>query len=136
MQTNVTSLGLEPIGFLKFWTDCINQGQIDEVIALYRKGAVLMPTFSPNSVNNEMDLRQYFEVLAAKKGLQVRVHEKNLNTLQIDKHRYVVSGSYDFSFEVDGTLRTFPSRFTFVIDLGQECPILHHHSSQLPRSLS
>ena len=83
-----------------------------------------------------MDLRQYFEGLAAKKGLQVRVHEKNLETLQIEKHRYVVSGSYDFSFEVDVALRTFPSRFTFVIDLGQEFPILHHHSSQIPSSLS
>ena len=136
MKVNDTPIGLGPIKFLNLWAGFINQSRIDELVALYRNGAVLMPTFSPNSVRNEMDLRYYFEGLAAKKGLQVRVHEKNLDCLQIEKNSYVVGGIYDFSFEVNGALRTFPSRFTFVIDLEQDNPILHHHSSEIPSSLS
>ena len=48
----------------------------------------------------------------------------------------MVNGIYDFQFLMDGTLLTFPSRFTFVIDLEKESPILHHHSSQVPRTLT
>ena len=136
MEANDTPIGFEPIEFLEFWAGVINQGRIDELVALYCNGAVLMPTFSPHSVRNEIDLRYYFEGLAAKKSLQVRVHENDLDCLKIEKHCYVVSGIYDFSFEVDGAIRTFPSRFTFVIDLENENPILHHHSSQIPSSLT
>ena len=132
MEENDTPIGLEPIEFPDFWAGFINQGRIDELVALYRNGAVLMPTFSPNSVSNETDLRHYFEGLASKRNLQVRVHERNLDCLLIEKHCYVVSGIYEFSFEDDGALQAFPSRFTFVINLEQENPILHHHSSQIP----
>ncbi len=136
MKENATPIGLEPTQFPGFWARFINQGHIDEVVALYRNGAVLMPTFSPNSVRNETDLKHYFEGLASKRNLQVRVQEKNLDCLLIEKHCYLVSGIYEFSFEVEGALQTFPSRFTFVIDLEQENPILHHHSSQIPGGLS
>ena len=105
MEENDTPIGLEPIEFPDFWAGVINQGRIDDLIALYRNGAVLMPTFSPNSVRNETDLRHYFEGLASKKNLQVRVHERNLDCLLIEKHCYVVSGIYEFSFEDDGALQ-------------------------------
>ena len=89
MVANDTPMGFEPIEFLEFWAGFINQGRIDELVALYCNGAVLVPTFSPNSVRNEMDLRHYFEGLAAKKGLQVRVHERNLDCLLIENNSSV-----------------------------------------------
>ena len=122
--------------FPAFWANCVNQEQIDDLIGLYHEGAVLMPTFSPHAAKNKEELRSYFMLLSSREGLHVKLHEKTLDCLQIGGQSYVINGNYDFKFSVDGTLLTFPSRFTFVIDLGKESPILHHHSSQIPRTLT
>ena len=127
---------VEAPDFPAFWASYINRGRIEDLIALYHEGAVLMPTFSPHAAKNEEGLRDYFTLLLSREGLSVSLHEETLDCLPIDEQTYVVNGIYDFKFSVDGTLLTFPSRFTFVIDLERERPILHHHSSQIPRTLT
>ena len=134
MNENATSPDLDPSEFPDFWAGHVNQGRLDELVALYRNDAVLTPTFSPDSAKGEADLRRYFDGLAAREGLRVDIHEGSVDCTPIDESRSVITGTYDFNFEVDGALRAFPSRFTFVIDLAQESPILHHHSSQIPSS--
>ena len=109
---------------------------MDDLLALYHEDAVLMPTFSPHAVKNEEGRRSYFTQLCSRENLVVTLHEKTLDCARTGDRTYVINGIYDFKFSVDGTLLTFPSRFTFVIDLGQESPILHHHSSQIPRGLT
>ncbi len=126
----------EASDFPAFWADCVNQSRIDDVIALYHDGAVLMPTFSPHAVKDRAALRRYFGQLASREGLEVTLHEETVHCLPAGEQRYVITGIYDFKFSVDGTMLTFPSRFTFVIDLARESPILHHHSSQVPRTLT
>ena len=118
------------------WANCVNQGRIDDLIALYDEGATVMPTFSPSAVRNREELRSYFMRLSSREGLHVKLHEMTFDCLWTGEQSYVINGIYDFKFNVDGTLRTFPSRFTFVIDLGKESPILHHHSSQVPQHLT
>ena len=127
---------IEAPDFPALWADCVNQGRIDDLIGLYHECAVLMPTFSPQAAKNKEALRSYFTLLSSKKNLNVTLHEETLDCLRTGKQSYVVNGIYDFKFSVDGTLLNFPSRFTFVIDLGKENPILHHHSSQIPRILT
>ena len=122
--------------FPSYWADCVNNSLIEELIALYHEGAVLMPTFSPRVAKNKKALESYFNQLSSREGMQVNTHEETLNCLQIEEKTFVVNGIYDFKFNVDGTLLTFPSRFTFVLDLAKESPILHHHSSQIPRTLT
>lgn len=127
---------IEAPDFPAFWANCVNQGRLDDVITLYHDSAVLMPTFSPHALKTEEALRDYFTLLSSRENLRVTLHEKTLNCLPTGEQTYVVNGVYDFKFSVDDDLLTFPSRFTFVIDLGKESPILHHHSSQIPRTLS
>jgi hypothetical protein len=122
--------------FPALWADCVNQGRIDDLIALYHEDAVLMPTFSPHATKNREGLISYFTLLSSRENLHVKLHEETLDCLRTGEQSYVVNGIYDFEFSVDDTLLTFPSRFTFVIDLGRESPILHHHSSQIPRPLT
>lgn len=122
-------------GFPALWAGYINNGQLDKVIALYNENAVLMPTFSPNPVTDTQGLTNYFTNLASKKGLNVKLEEETVVCLHIEAQSYVINGDYAFAFQQDGALQTFPSRFTFVIDLAKEQPILHHHSSQLPTPL-
>ena len=119
-----------------FWVCCVNQGEIDDVIALYDDSAVLMPTFFPHIVSDKGELANYFSMLFSKTELFVVLHEQDTYYLQTAGQGYVVNGNYDFKFNVDGILQTFPSRFTFVVDLGKESPILHHHSSQIPKILT
>ncbi len=125
-------LDIEAPEFPAFWADCVNQGRIEELVALYREDAVLMPTFSPNAAGGRAALRRYFELLCARNNLRVTLLDEPVDCLPTSGQGYVISGAYAFSFGVGETLRSFPSRFTFVIDLGHESPILHHHSSRMP----
>lgn len=121
---------------LSRWISGICTGAIDEVESLYHETAVLVPTFSPHTVNTTQGIRQYFDQLATRNNLQVRLYDKSLKKQSLGCSSWVLSGIYAFEFEVDQLLLTFPSRFTFAVDLSLEQPIIHHHSSQVPRNLS
>jgi hypothetical protein len=121
---------------LSEWITGICNGAIDKVEQLYHEHAVLIPTFSPHTVNTTEGIRGYFEQLATRDKLQVRMYEKSLKKQFLGSGAWILSGIYAFEFEVDQLLLTFPSRFTFAVNLEYEKPIIHHHSSQVPRNLS
>ena len=122
--------------FPAYWADLVRDNKLDEVIALYDSSSVLMPTFSPHSIKTRDGLQDYFTQLFERENLGVKLHQETLVCLQISEHDYVLLGIYSWEFKVDDTLLTFPSRFTFVLDLSRDSPIMHHHSSQIPRTLS
>lgn len=117
------------------WLRAINAGRIDEVVALYADDAILLPTFSPHVLRTPERRRAYFERLAKQPGLEVALHEKTLRVERTGPVQ-VASGIYSFRFEIDEVPLTFEARFTFVIDATATRPVLHHHSSQLPRNLA
>jgi hypothetical protein len=121
---------------LSQWVNCICKSDIEGLENLYNEQAVLIPTFSPHTAATPEKLINYFRQLATREKLRVHVHEKSLRKQSFNEHVHTLSGIYSFEFEIDQVLLSFPSRFTFVIDLSQEKPILHHHSSQVPRNLS
>ena len=127
---------LEASEFPAFLADLVRSKKLDEVIALYDESAVLMPTFSPHSIKKVAGLRGYFTQLSRREDLNVTLHKNTVVCLPISAHDYVLLGIYSWQFKVDETLLTFPSRFTFVLDLAKKSPIMHHHSSQIPRTLS
>jgi hypothetical protein len=118
------------------WVTRICSGNADDIAELYHESAVLIPTFSPHTVTSPAGVRDYFGQLATREGLGVRLHNKALRKQSLTEKLHTLSGICSFEFEVDQVLLSFPSRFTFVIDLSLERPILHHHSSQVPRNLS
>ncbi|MGC8774300.1 MAG: DUF4440 domain-containing protein [Chlorobaculum sp.] len=121
---------------LSEWITGICTGKIEKVEQLYHEQAVLIPTFSPHTVSTTEGIRHYFEQLATRDNLQVRLYEKSLKKQFLGGSAWILSGTYAFEFEVDQLLLTFPSRFTFAVNLKYERPIIHHHSSQVPRNLS
>mgnify|MGYP001806078369 CR=1 FL=1 len=121
---------------LSEWISGICTGEIDKVEQLYHEQAVLIPTFSPHTVNTPDGIRNYFEQLATRDNLRVRLYEKSLKKQPLGGNAWILGGIYAFEFEVDQMLLTFPSRFTFAVNLEHERPIIHHHSSQVPRNLS
>lgn len=117
------------------WMQAVNQGDVEGLISLYDASAVLIPTFSNRLLNTPDKLRDYFEKLGSREGLSIDLHERTLQIQEMNDDMSVASGIYTWHFEIDGEPLVFEARFSYVIDLSKPNPILHHHSSQIPRML-
>lgn len=124
-----------PKDILMEWMDAVNHGDINGLLALYDEHAVLIPTFSNKLPNTPDKLRQYFEKLGSREGLSIALHEKTLQVQPIKEDMYTLSGIYNWRFDVEGEMLNFEARFSYILDLSKPKPILHHHSSQVPRML-
>lgn len=124
-----------PKDILMEWMDAVNHGDIETLLSLYDERAVLIPTFSNKLPNTPDKLREYFEKLGSREGLSIALHEKTLQTQLIKDDVYALSGIYNWRFDVEGEMLNFEARFSYVLELSNPRPILHHHSSQVPRML-
>jgi hypothetical protein len=113
----------------------VNEGDVEKLLSLYDNQAVLIPTFSNRLLNTPEKLRNYFEKLGNREDLSIALHEKTLITQELGNQIFSLSGIYNWRFAVDGELLNFEARFSYLIDLSKPNPILHHHSSQIPRML-
>ncbi|HEX2139907.1 MAG TPA: hypothetical protein VHG33_09365, partial [Woeseiaceae bacterium] len=75
------------------------------------------------------------ENLCNRDGLTLSLHEKPRVISQLGGTLYALSGIYRWRFAVEDEPLDFEARFSFVLDLARPAPILHHHSSQIPRML-
>jgi hypothetical protein len=125
----------KPEEILKKWMLAVNKGDIKSLLALYDKKAVLIPTFSNKLISNPKKIREYFENLGKRKELSVMLHKKTLIIQPIKNEMYALSGIYCWRFVLDGELLSFEARFSYLLDLTLSNPIIHHHSSQIPRML-
>lgn len=125
-----------PEEILERWLKNVNDMQVDDIVELYDETSTLLPTFSPRSMKTPGEIREYFQQLSTRKDMSVDLHAETVKTLKAGDSTYVVMGIYSFHFNVNEAQLTFPSRFTFLLDMSRKSPILHHHSSQIPRALS
>ncbi len=124
-----------PEDFLNVWIDCVNNDDFEKLLALYGEKAILIPTFSNHVMNTPDKIRKYFETLASREDLSIALHQKTLAVQSIRPQLFSLSGIYCWRFSIDGELLNFEARFSFLIDLALPNPIIHHHTSQLPRTL-
>ncbi len=117
------------------WMQGVNEGDVEGLLSLYDDQAVLIPTFSNRLLNSPEKLREYFEKLGSREALSIALHEKTLLTQKMSNELFVIGGIYTWRFNVDEEPLIFEARFSYVIDLSKPNPILHHHSSQIPRTL-
>ncbi|MCR1816014.1 nuclear transport factor 2 family protein [Aliarcobacter butzleri] len=125
----------KPKDVLEQWIKAVNDGDIENLLCLYDKDAVLIPTFSNRLLNTPDKLKNYFEKLGSREEISIALHEKTLLIQELKNEIYSLSGIYNWRFAVDGELLNFEARFSYIIDLSKPNPILHHHSSQIPRML-
>ena len=125
----------KPKDILEQWMQAVNNGNVKSLLSLYDNQAVLIPTFSNRLLNTPEKLRDYFEKLGSREDLSIALHEKTLIIQELENQIYSLSGIYNWRFTVDGELLNFEARFSYLIDLSKQNPILHHHSSQIPRTL-
>jgi hypothetical protein len=120
---------------LKAWMNAVNEGSLEGLLALYDENAVLIPTFSNRLLSKTESIRDYFIRLCSREELSIALHEKTLNIQPVVGSVYAMHGIYCWRFSIDGELLSFEARFSYVLDLARERPIIHHHSSQIPRML-
>lgn len=118
------------------WVDAVNGRRLDEVLSLYAHDCCLLPTFSPHTLKTGTSREDYFRLLASRPGMGVSLHERTIQIQVVGPKLEIASGIYRFQFEIDGEPLVFEARFSFLIDLSRTAAILHHHSSQIPRTLS
>jgi len=121
--------------FLEKWMDGINRKDVNAILNLYHADAILIPTFSNLLLDNQEKRRNYFEKLAERKGLEISIHRKTIREQKTGMDASIISGIYTWKYQVEEELLTFEARFSFVIEQGGERPIIHHHSSQIPRTM-
>lgn len=122
-----------PESILEAWMSAINNGEIESLLLLYNEDAVLIPTFSNRILQKPETIREYFESLKNRKRLSIALHEKTLVVQHILNDIYSLSGIYCLSSVVDEELIHNEARFSFLVNLSLSRPIMHHHSSQIPR---
>lgn len=128
-------MAASPEAVLKTWMSHINEASIESLLELYDKNAVLIPTFSNRLLNTPEKIRKYFENLVNREELSIALHEKTLVVQPIRDNLFSMCGIYCWRFAVEGELLSFEARFSFIVDPTQPSPIIHHHTSQIPRTL-
>ncbi len=123
----------DPKKIIEQWVEAVNSANVENLLALYDSQAVLIPTFSNKLLNSPDKLREYFNKVANLKKLSITLNENTLFVQAVEKEVFVIGGYYDWQFWGDNELLKFEARFTYIIDTAKTNPILHHHSSQIPR---
>ena len=126
---------LDPNELLNEWAGLVNDRNLDGVLAAYDENAILIPTFSNRLLNTPARIREYFVMLCSRDGLVLSLHERPRVITPIRGGLHALAGIYRWRFSVEDEPLDFEARFTFVLDLERPAPILHHHSSQVPRML-
>lgn len=120
---------------LQEWMKGINTADVEKLLSLYNDKAVLIPTFSNRLLDTKEKIKDYFIKVGSKEQLSIALHDNTVITQELAENLFSVSGIYNWRFDIDGELFNFEARFSYIIDLSKDCPILHHHSSQIPRTL-
>ncbi len=117
---------------LKKWEECLNNGDLANIVSLYSDNAVLWGTFSKIIRDSSELIEEYFEELFKKNLLRVHF---GLIRPRTHNGTCLYSGMYKFSY-MDRKLVILPARFTFVIGHDKEAGyrIMEHHSSLVPDS--
>lgn len=125
----------EPQQILRDWMEAVNTKEVESILPFYSKDAVLIPTFSNRILDTRAKIRGYFEKLGSNDELKVTLHENTLKMQKVSENIFALSGIYLWRLSVEGESLNFEARFSFVMDLSLDAPILQHHSSQIPRML-
>ncbi len=117
------------------WIEYVNNSDVESLLNLYDRNAILIPTFSNNILNTPNKLREYFENLGTRDNLSITEDKENLIIQELENRIFSLSGIYYWHFKVDAVMQKFEARFSYLFDISKANPILHHHSSLMSGKL-
>jgi len=117
----------KPFEILKSWQQYLNEKNLSGALKLYDTSCVLIPTFSSEILTDREQIKEYFvKVIEVQKG-KVEFQSNSISEQQVGENMYLLSGKYFFHLMEKEKI---PARFSFLVNLLSENPILHHHSSR------
>tara|TARA_Y100000590_G_C15088583_1_gene776690 strand:- start:23 stop:430 length:408 start_codon:yes stop_codon:yes gene_type:complete len=117
----------KPFEILNSWQQHLNRKNLSGVLKLYDLNCVLIPTFSSEILSDHEQIKKYFFNVIEIQKSKVEFQPYSISEQQVGDGMYLLSGKY--CFHLMGKEK-IPSRFSFLVNLLNEYPILHHHSSR------
>ena len=122
----MNAINIKPFEILNSWQQHLNEKNLSGIMKLYDTGCVLIPTFSSEILTDPEKIKEYFvKVIEVQKG-KVEFQPNSISEQQVTENMYLLSGKYFFHLMEKGKIS---ARFSFLVNLLSENPILHHHSS-------
>ena len=116
---------MTPKALVHKWSRLFNTKNLGELISLYGKHFVLMPTFSDKIITNKEEMTKYYESVFTK-NVKIRSLEERKTTRTVSN---VIHGEYDFVSRSSSNR----ARYTFVFGVeNSDWKIICHHSSVIP----
>ena len=123
----MNAINFKPFEILNSWQQHLNEENISSILKLYDISCVLIPTFSSEILTDHEQIKEYFvKVIEVQKG-KVEFQPNSISEQLVGKNMYLLSGKYFFHLMEKETI---PARFSFLVNLLSENPILLHHSSR------
>ena len=124
----MNAINFKPFEILNSWQQHLNEENISSILKLYDISCVLIPTFSSEILTDHEQIKEYFvKVIEVQKG-KVEFQPNSISEQLVGKNMYLLSGKYFFHLMEK---QKIPARFSFLVNLLSENPILHHHSSRI-----
>ena len=124
----MNAINFKPFEILNSWQQHLNEENISSILKLYDISCVLIPTFSSEILTYNEQIKEYFvKVIEVQKG-KVEFQPNSISEQLVGKNMYLLSGKYFFHLMEKEKI---PARFSFLVNLLKEKPILHHHSSRI-----
>ena len=123
----MNAINIKPFEIINSWQQHLNEKNLSGVLNLYDISCVLIPTFSSEILTDHEQIKEYFiKVIEVQKG-KVEFQPNSISEQQVGENMYLLSGKYFFHLKENEKI---PARFSFLINLLSENPILLHHSSR------
>ena len=123
----MNAINTKSFKILESWQYNLNEGNLSEVLKLYNISFVLIPTFSSEIITDHEQLKKYFLNLLDIQKATVEFKSNSISEQKVCENTYLLSGQY-FFHENGG--QVIPARFSFLVNILSENPIMHHHSSR------
>ena len=124
----MNAINIKPFEILNSWQQHLNEENLSGLLKLYDISCVLIPTFSSEILTDHEQIKKYFvKVIEVQKG-KVEFQLNSISEQQVGENMYLLSGKYFFHLRGKEKI---PARFSFLVNLLGENPIMHHHSSRI-----
>ena len=124
----MNAINIKPFEIINSWQQHLNEENLSGVMKLYDISCVLIPTFSSEILTDHEQIKKYFvKVIEVQKG-KVEFQLNSISEQQVGENMYLLSGKYFFHLMEK---KKILARFSFLVNLLSENPIIHHHSSQI-----
>ena len=120
-------INIKPFEILNNWQQNLNEKNLSGVLKLYDKSCILIPTFSSEILTYPEKIKEYFFKVIEVQKIKVEFEPNSISEQQVRENICLLSGKYFFHLTEKEKI---PARFSFLVNLLSENPILHHHSSR------